>query len=107
MICPSCGVECGYTMIVEDGYKLTKDGKRVHNLTPTPDWAGEATARYLVCRGDTFTHWRAVYEDNHNRPLVVHRMTLLAGAYDKTSVEFKPVRKANRATRRQAPDWLP
>ena len=94
-------------MEVEDGYKTAPDGKSVHNLTPSADWALNATARYLVCRGDDFTHWRAVYEDKRNSPLVVHRMAILAGAYERVDMTYKPKPKATRVERQPTPDWLP
>ena len=69
MNCPACSTPCRMTFVTDD-------------ISPTPEngvaWAHTGKC-YLVCRGDDFTHFKAVYSDDKGQ-LVLHRLALLSGS---------------------------
>jgi hypothetical protein len=87
------------------------------NIEPTAEnsaaWAHTGRC-YLVCRGDGFTHFRAVYSDDKG-VLTLHRLALLDGtpladAWLSARAEVQGIRQAEKVVgkraKRVAPDWL-
>jgi hypothetical protein len=69
MNCPSCSTSCPYTFITDDIAPTAENGAA---------WAHTGRC-YLVCQGDGFTHFRAVYSDAKGQ-LTIHRLALLTGS---------------------------
>ena len=87
------------------------------NIEPTAEnsaaWAHTGRC-YLVCKGDGFTHFRAVYSDAKGI-LELHRLALIDGsplaeAWLSARAEVAKIGQAEKAVgklvKRVAPDWL-
>jgi hypothetical protein len=105
MNCPTCDTPCPLTFATD-------------NIEPTAEnsaaWAHTGQC-YLVCQGDGFVHFRAVYSDARGK-LELHRLALLDGtplaeAWRASRAEVRGIgRTAEKTegerTERVAPDWL-